>query len=243
MRYFIELRYKGTNYCGWQRQNNDITIQGCIEDALSKLLRSKIEITGAGRTDAGVHASHYVAHFDHTNEAIDCQQLCYKLNVILPPDIAIKSVYPVDTELHARFSATMREYTYIIEPQKNPFSRELSWQYYVTLDIENMNRAADYLLKHNDFTSFAKLNSNNKTNICDVSYAEWHTSPKGELIFTIRADRFLRNMIRAIVGTLVDVGRGKYTHEDFNDIILSCDLSRASGSAPAQGLFLSDIKY
>ncbi len=243
MRYFTELRYKGTNYCGWQRQNDAPSIQGAIEKALFTLLREEISITGAGRTDTGVHASFYIDHFDTDAEITDCDFLRYKLNIILPQDISILRIYAVSPTSHARFDATQREYTYFIERQKNPFSRELSWQYYVDLDMEAMNRAAAKLLLHTDFTSFAKLNSNNKTNICHISHAKWHLSTKSELVFTIRADRFLRNMVRAIVGTLTDVGRGKYSVEEFESIITSRDLSRCSAGAPAQGLFLSDIKY
>ncbi|MFI3301844.1 MAG: tRNA pseudouridine(38-40) synthase TruA [Rikenellaceae bacterium] len=243
MRYFIELRYKGTNYCGWQRQNDQPTVQAAIEQGLATLLKSPTPITGAGRTDTGVHASHYVAHFDIDTDIADTDFLCHKLNIILPEDISIFNIYRVADDAHARFDAKMREYTYFIERNKNPFTRQSSWQYYVDLDVEAMNLAATRLLAHSDFTSFAKLNSNNKTNICKVSHAEWHLSPTGELIFTIRADRFLRNMVRAIVGTLVDVGRGKYTVEQFDAIISARDLSKCSAGAPAQGLFLSDIEY
>ncbi len=243
MRYFIELRYQGTNYCGWQRQNSEPTVQGAIEKGLSTLLKTPTQITGAGRTDTGVHASYYVAHFDTTTEIADPEFLRYKLNIILPQDIAISKVYRVADDAHARFDALSREYTYYIERHKNPFTRNSSWQYYVDLDVEAMNLAAKRLLAHSDFTSFAKLNSNNKTNICKITHAQWSYTPQGELIFTIRADRFLRNMVRAIVGTLVDVGRGKYTVEQFDDIISAQDLSRCSAGAPAQGLFLSGITY
>ncbi len=202
-------------------------------------------MVGAGRTDSGVHASYYVAHFDYHNEAkpIDTQWLTYKLNIILPHDIAIKSIREVTPELHARFNAKEREYTYIIEPQKNPFTRHTSWQYSAKLDLEKMNEAASYLLKTDDFTTFAKLGSDNKTNICDVRLARWVAEEDGRLVFTIRADRFLRNMIRAVVGTLVDVGRGRYSVADFQAIVDSRDLARSSSSAPAQGLFLSGITY
>ncbi len=243
MRYFIELCYNGTNYCGWQRQNDAPTIQESIERALSTLLKSPTQITGAGRTDTGVHASFYVAHFDSSNEIPDCDFLRYKLNIILPQDIAISKVYRVEEGSHARFDAKEREYTYFIERHKNPFTRNSSWQYYVDLDIDAMNHAAQKLLHHSDFTSFAKLNSNNKTNICKIYHAEWQLNPQSQLEFTIRADRFLRNMVRAIVGTLVDVGRGKYTVDEFDAIITARDLSKCSAGAPAQGLFLSDIKY
>lgn len=242
MRYFIELRYKGAAYFGWQRQNDVPSVQQTLERALSTLLRADTEVVGAGRTDTGVNASYYVAHFDTTTPIADPERLVYKLNLILPDDISIFSVKEVAPEAHARFDAVRREYRYYVEQRKNPFTRDGSWQYYVTLDVEAMNRAAESLLRYDDFTSFAKLNSNNKTNICHISHAEWVR--EGErLCFTIVADRFLRNMVRALVGTLVDVGRGRYTPEQFEEIVASRDLSRSSGGAPAQGLFLSDVAY
>lgn len=241
MRYFIELSYSGSNYCGWQRQNNAPTVQESIEKALSTLLRTPIEITGAGRTDTGVHASHYVAHFD--SETLDVDWLKYKLNVLLAKDIAINKIYQVSDDAHARYDASMREYTYIIEQAKNPFNPHTAWYYSGALDFDAMNRAAAYLCHHSDFTTFAKLGSDNKTNICSVTHAEWQRRGDSQLVFTIRADRFLRNMIRAIVGTLVDVGRGRYTPEEFDEIVACKTLSRSSSSAPAQGLFLSDIRY
>lgn len=244
-RYFIELSYDGAAYCGWQRQPDAPTVQQALEKALSTLLRQDVEVVGAGRTDTGVNASYYVAHFDCESGVKDCAQLVYKLNLILPQDIAVKAVREVCEQAHARFDAVEREYTYYISQRKNPFRRFSAWQYYVQLDMERMNEAAATLLEYDDFTSFAKLNSNNKTNICRVVKAEWRRAEWDEdlLIFTIRADRFLRNMIRAIVGTLVDVGRGRYTVEEFCDILHSRDLSRSSAGAPAQGLFLSDVKY
>ncbi|MFI3318351.1 MAG: tRNA pseudouridine(38-40) synthase TruA [Rikenellaceae bacterium] len=243
MRYFMELQYNGGAYCGWQRQREAATVQGTIEKGLSTLLRREIEIIGAGRTDTGVHALFYVAHFDVDELTLSCQQIIYKLNLILPQDVAILNIYPVNEQMHARFGATLREYTYIIEPRKNPFTRHTSWQYYVDLDIEKMNEAAARLLEHEDFTSFAKLNSNNKNNICKVYHAQWQLNEDGTLCFKIRANRFLRNMVRAIVGTLVDVGRGRYSTDDFEEIIASRNLARSSAGAPASGLFLSDIKY
>ncbi len=242
MRYFLELQYNGGNYCGWQRQPNADTVQQTIEKVLSTLLRTPTEIVGAGRTDTGVHASYYVAHFN-ADTMMDCETLCYKMNVILPHDIAIKSCYEVSEDSHARFDATEREYKYYIEQSKNPFTRHTSWQYYIPLDIEKMNHAAEILLEVDDFTTFAKLNSDNKTNICNVTLAQWQDCGDGRLCFTIRADRFLRNMVRAIVGTLVDVGRGRYSVDDFRDIVLSRELARASGGAKAQGLFLNNIVY
>lgn len=243
MRYFIELRYKGAAYCGWQRQNDVPSVQQTLESALSTLLRAEIEVVGAGRTDTGVNASYYVAHFDTEQAVADPEQLVYKLNLILPEDIAVFSVREVAPEAHARFDAVRREYRYYIEQNKNPFTREGSWQYYVPLDVEAMNRAAESLLSYEDFTSFAKLNSNNKTNICHIYHAEWSREESDRLCFTVAADRFLRNMVRALVGTLVDVGRGRYTPEQFEEIVASRDLSRSSGGAPAQGLFLSDVRY
>jgi tRNA pseudouridine38-40 synthase len=242
MRYFIELQYDGAAYCGWQRQPNAPTIQGVIEDKLSLLLRRPTEIVGAGRTDTGVNASYYVAHLD-SDITIDIEQLRYKLNKILPPDIAILGIREVSDTLHARFDAREREYTYLLTQRKSPFRRFTAWYYAADLDVEAMNAAAATLLNHEDFTSFAKLNSNNKTNICHITHARWEVEADGTLRFTIRADRFLRNMVRAIVGTLVDVGRGRYSVAEFEDIIRSRDLSRCSTGAPACGLFLSNVRY
>ena len=242
MRYFLELRYDGAAYCGWQRQLDAPSVQQTIESTLSKLLRHSVEIVGAGRTDTGVNASYYAAHFD-TDAEFDPKQLLYKVNLMLPHDISIESVTPVSSEAHARFDAREREYTYYISTVKNPFRRHSAWINYQQLDIAKMNEAAKLLLEYSDFTSFAKLNSNNKTNICHIMVAEWTCEEGGIIRFTIRADRFLRNMVRAIVGTLVDVGRGRYSVDEFRSIVESKDLSRSSAGAPAQGLFLSDVVY
>ena len=242
MRYFIELQYDGTAYFGWQRQPDTATVQGTIEAKLSMLRGIPTEIVGAGRTDTGVNASFYTAHFD-SDTIIDCQQMVYKLNKVLPHDIAIMRIYEVAESQHARFDAKEREYTYYLTPRKSPFRRYSAWHYTADLNIEAMNAAAARLLVHEDFTSFAKLNSNNKTNICHITHAEWVVEADGTLRFTIRADRFLRNMVRAIVGTLVDVGRGRYSVEEFDNIIPSRALSRSSAGAPACGLFLSNVKY
>lgn len=239
MRYFIELSYDGSTFCGWQRQREGVTVQGVIEEWLSKMVGVETEIVGAGRTDSGVNASFYVAHFDFEGD-VDLDGLCYKLNRVLPRTIAIGRIYAMN--LHARFDACEREYTYVISRRKDPFNHHITWLYSSPLDIEAMNMAAAMLLRHSDFTSFAKLGSDNKSNICRVTHAEWVESGD-QLVFTIRADRFLRNMIRAIVGTLVDVGRGRYSVEQFDAIIESRDLSRCSSSAPASGLRLSDIRY
>lgn len=242
MRYFIELQYDGAAYFGWQRQPDTATVQGTIEAKLSMLRGVPTEIVGAGRTDTGVNASFYTAHFD-SDTVIDCHHMAYKLNKVLPHDIAIMRIYEVEESQHARFDAKEREYTYFLTPRKSPFRRYSAWHYTADLNIEAMNAAARRLLEHEDFTSFAKLNSNNKTNICHISHAEWVVESDDTLRFTIRADRFLRNMVRAIVGTLVDVGRGKYSVAEFDDIITSRDLSRSSAGAPACGLFLSNVKY
>lgn len=242
MRYFIELQYDGAAYFGWQRQPDTATVQGTIEAKLSMLRGTPTEIVGAGRTDTGVNASFYTAHFD-SDTTVDCQQLVYKLNKVLPADIAIIRIYEVEETKHARFDARQREYTYFLTPHKSPFRRYSAWHFTADLNIDMMNEAAAKLLEHDDFTSFAKLNSNNKTNICHITHAEWRVESDGTLRFTIRADRFLRNMVRAIVGTLVDVGRGKYSVAEFEDIIVSRDLSRSSAGAPACGLFLSDVRY
>ena len=236
VRYFIDLQYDGAAYFGWQRQPDTATVQGTIEAKLSMLRGVPTEIVGAGRTDTGVNASYYVAHFD-SDTAVDCTQLAYKLNKVLPHDIAIMRIYPVAEGMHARFDAREREYTYFLTPRKSPFRRYSAWHYTADLNIENMNAAAARLMEHEDFTTFAKLN------ICHISHAEWVVESDGTLRFTIRADRFLRNMVRAIVGTLVDVGRGRYTVEEFDALIRAKDLSKASAGAPACGLFLSNVKY
>lgn len=243
MRYFLELAYSGASYNGWQRQPNAPSVQQTLEENLSKLLGATIEIVGAGRTDTGVNASYYVAHFDSVREISDCKDFCYHLNSMLPFDIAVYRVYEVSDSAHARFDAISREYRYHIILGKDPFRKHVAWQYYGTLDVEAMNTAAEHLLINEDFTSFAKLNSNNHTNICHVSHARWERVGECELVFTIRANRFLRNMVRAIVGTLVDVGRGKITSERFGEIVRARDLSLSSASAPAAGLFLTDVEY
>lgn len=242
MRYFAELRYDGAAYCGWQRQPDAPSVQETLERALSALLRAPVETVGAGRTDTGVNASYYVAHFDCAEPVADRSNFLYRLNRILPADISVSSITPVSDEAHARFSAVEREYVYCIVRSKNPFCRRYAWHYDGHLDVEAMNEAAAMLKQFDDFTSFAKLNSANKTNICRILRSEW--SLDGDMLrYTIRADRFLRNMVRAIVGTLVDVGRGRYSPAEFREIVASRDLSRSGGSAPAQGLFLHDIKY
>ncbi len=243
MRYFAELSYKGTAYCGWQRQPNAISVQQTIEEALSTLLREDIDVVGAGRTDTGVHAVFYVAHFDTAREIAEPEKFVYHLNAILPEDIAFSRIYAVADDAHARFDATEREYRYYIHTRKDPFTKATSWQLTTPLDLEAMNEAAKVLLATEDFTTFAKLGSNNTNNICHIYRAEWVEIECGMVVFIFRANRFLRNMVRAVVGTLVDVGRGKITPTEFAEIVASRDLSRSSSSAPAAGLFLTDVKY
>lgn len=241
-RHIIQLSYNGTRYFGWQRQPNAISVQEVVEKALSTVLRQDIKVTGAGRTDTGVHASFFVLHFDYFDEITEPEKLVYHLNRFLPEDIAIQKIKMVGVDFHARFSAVSRTYKYFICTEKNPFQPETCYQFTVHLDVEKMNVAAQALLEFTDFTSFSKLHTDVKTNNCRIFQAEWKKENK-QLVFTIKADRFLRNMVRAIVGTLIEVGKGKLTIEDFRKIIELKDRSAAGTSAPAKGLFLVDIEY
>ena len=250
MRYFITLSYDGSAYHGWQIQPNGTSVQETLQQALSTMLRTSIEVVGAGRTDAGVHATMMVAHFDFpTSEdeicavPLDCAQLMYKLNKILPPDIAVQQVRPVADDMHARFSATLRTYHYFAHLRKNPFRRRYSWQLYGDIDFQRMNEAASALLEYRDFTSFSKVNTDTKTNECLITEAHWDELEPGVWRFTISANRFLRNMVRAIVGTLIEVGRGKLSIEDFRQVIEQKDRCSAGESVPGNALFLVDIKY
>lgn len=241
-RYFTELSFKGTRYHGWQVQPNALSVQEVLETTFSTFMRQKIEVTGAGRTDTGVHASFYVAHFDADSLPFAPADLVEKLNRFLPNDIALKSIREVDENLHARFSATRRTYQYFITRVKDPFTLDTSYQYLWPLDVEAMNRAAEVLLQWEDFTSFSKLHTDVKTNNCRVTEAFWKVEGT-QLVFTISADRFLRNMVRAIVGTLLEVGRGKLTRDGLIAILEKKDRSEAGTSVPPQGLFLTDIQY
>lgn len=252
MRYFIQLSYDGTGYHGWQVQPNGVSVQEVLQKALSTLLRQPTEVTGAGRTDAGVHASMMVAHFDwpaaHEGEGgeeapLDCTQLTYKLNRLLPPDVAVKAVRPVGPEMHARFSATRRTYHYYIHTRKDPFLRGYSWQVNVPLDFALMNEAAQVLLEYSDFTSFSKTGTDVKTNICQLTEARWEQLKPGEWRFTVSANRFLRNMVRAIVGTLVEVGRHRMTISQMRHAIEAKDRQRAGESVPGHALYLTNIEY
>ncbi len=241
-RYFLQLSYKGTHYHGWQIQPNAISVQEVIEDALTRILREKIVVVGAGRTDTGVHASYFILHFDAEKKIPKKLDIVYKLNSFLPSDIAVQKVWPVDNELHARFSATSRTYHYFITTEKNPFASEISHQYLKPLDIAKMNAAAQTLFDYEDFTSFSRLHTDVKTNNCKIMQAEWKVK-ENQLVFVVKADRFLRNMVRAVVGTLLEVGKGKLSVKQFRKIIESKDRGSAGASAPAQGLFLVDIEY
>jgi tRNA pseudouridine38-40 synthase len=241
-RYFVQLSFKGTAYHGWQIQPNAVSVQEIVEKALSTILREEIAVVGAGRTDTGVHASFYVLHFDASEEIWDGQKLVFRLNNFLPDDIAVQKIWPVSKDAHARFSAVSRTYHYYIATDKNPFQTETVYYYHGKLDVYKMNEAAKLLFEYDDFTSFSRLHTDVKTNLCKIFQAEWVT--EGEmLIFKIKADRFLRNMVRAIVGTLLEVGKGKLTLEDFRKIIEKKDRGAAGTSAPAQGLFLVDVEY
>ena len=242
MRYFIYLAYNGTNYCGWQNQPNGISIQQKIEEALNTLLRKPIPVTGAGRTDAGVHARLMVAHFDYEAETVDLQTLTEKLNCLLPADIAIYKIIRVLQEAHARFDAISRTYKYYICKEKDPFNYPFHYRVASLPDFGKMNEAAAILQEYTDFTSFSKLHTDVMTNNCKIVHAEWKQETNC-WAFTIQADRFLRNMVRAIVGTLLEVGRGKLSLDDFRKIIESKNRGNAGTSVPGNALFLEDIEY
>mgnify|MGYP003293851902 CR=1 FL=1 len=286
MRYKMTLAYNGAGFCGWQIQPGDPSVQGALQDALSTLLGTPTEVVGAGRTDTGVHASFYVAHFDY-DANLDTAQLAYHLNAILPKDIAIYSIEPVSDGFHARFSAKSREYQYFIHNRKDPFKNDFSWYCRFDLDIDRMNRACAYLLGTHDCKCFEKTGSDNRTSVCEIYAAGWEISERNvsgrslteplatpgltegegpklawegpiatqsgrgnepaaewsELKFTIEANRFLRNMVRAIVGTMVDIGRGKHEPEYILELLERGTRSDAGQSVPGHALFLTGIKY
>lgn len=241
MRFFIELSYNGKAYHGWQIQPNAISVQEVLEKALSTILKAKISTMGAGRTDAGVHASQMFAHFDFENK-IESKDLVYKLNSFLPMDIAVTSIFEVKPEIHARFYATSRTYHYKITTLKNVFDYDLAYQIQLPLDVEAMNEACEILFEYKDFQCFSKSNTDVKTYNCDIKEAYW-TKNGNQLIFIITADRFLRNMVRAIVGTMVNIGLGKMKANDLHTIITSRNRSKAGFSVPAHGLYLVEIVY
>ena len=257
MRYKIRLSYDGSAFCGWQIQNNAVTVQGELEKALKTFLGTGIQVTGAGRTDTDVNAVNYIAHFDCPDEVrIDAAQLCYKLNAILPRTIEIHEVSQADPEFHARFDATSREYHYFIHFRKDPFCERFSYRLRYPLDINKMNEAAAYLLGEHDFNCFEKTGGNNATSVCTVTeaswkvYRPWHSELMGYpyeegdyIVFTIRANRFLRNMVRAITGSLIEVGRGKKEPVWIKELIEKGTRSDAGSSVPGKALFFSGASY
>ena len=242
MRYFVYFAYDGTRYHGWQLQPDAHSVQAELQQALSTLLRGDVEVVGAGRTDAGVHARMMVAHFDW-NDAIDCKQMAYRLNKLLPRDIAVHKMERVDDELHARFSATSRTYHYYLHTVKDPFARAYSLELHYNLDFEAMNRAAGLLLAYDDFGAFCKSHTDVKTTICHLTEARWIAIDDSHSYFRITANRFLRNMVRAVVGTLIEVGRGRISEEDFIRIVEGRKRTAAGESVPANALFLEEVKY
>ena len=242
-RYFITLSYDGTRYHGWQIQPNGDSVQARLQEALSTLLRTSVSATGAGRTDTGVHARMMVAHFDWEGEPLDGQQLTYKLNRLLPYDIAVSKVEPVSDDMHARFSAKSRMYRYFIHTTKDPFQKAYSCEIHYLLDFAKMNEAAAVLTTYEDFGAFCKSGADVKTTLCDVTKAGWVQTSPTTWYFEIRANRFLRNMVRAVVGTLIEVGRGRLSLDDFKKVIEGKQRSDAGESMPGNALFLEDINY
>jgi tRNA pseudouridine38-40 synthase len=240
MRYFIDISYDGSNYHGWQIQPNAVTVQHQINLALSTILNEEINVLGAGRTDTGVHAKKMIAHFD-TNQTIDFEKFKYRINGFLKNDISLNDIYKVKEDAHARFSAISRTYEYRVSRTKNPFSVN-SYFLLRDLDFKSMKKACKFLHGSHDYTSFAKLHSENYTNNCEVYIANWKED-ENLLIFTIKANRFLRNMVRAIVGTLIEIGEGKISFSDIETILMSKDRANAGYSVPANGLSLIDIEY
>ena len=241
-RYFLELAYNGTDFHGWQMQDNAPSIQQEITEKLSTILQTITTITGCGRTDAGVHASQFYAHFDADKLPIESDLLVHKLNTMLPASIAIYGMYQVQNDAHTRFNATKRSYQYFISTRKDPFNADCSYKFNVPLNLDMMNKACELLLGEQDFGCFCKANADNHTDICTVFHANWEQNEQ-MIVFNITANRFLRNMVRAIVGTLLDVGQGRTSLEDFELILASKDRTEAGRSVPAHGLFLSRVEY
>lgn len=241
LRYFIEFAYNGKNYCGWQYQPHSPSVQETLTKALSTLLRTPIDLVGAGRTDTGVHATQMYAHFDYI-EQIDSDALTAKINSFLPKDIVVYRFIALHDDAHARFDAQKRTYEYHVHSFKDAFDHENSWYFFHQLDVDAMNEAAQILFEYQDFKCFSKTHTDVKTYICDIKQARWDKDGT-KLVFTISADRFLRNMVRAIVGTLVNVGLGKIAVADLRGIIESGDRSNAGASVPAHGLYLTKIEY
>ena len=241
MRFFIQFSYLGKAYHGWQNQPNALTVQEVLENAMSKILNSPISVMGAGRTDTGVHAKEMYAHFD-IEQLTKTPELLFRLNSYLPNDIAVQRIFEVKDDAHARFNATARTYEYHISKTKNPFIMDMAHFIWKDLDLVKMNTAAEFLIGKKDFECFSKSNTDVFTNICDLREAKWVVE-NDKLIFTITADRFLRNMVRSIVGTLLNVGVGKYSAHYVNTILKSKDRTMAGASVPAKGLYLTSIVY
>ena len=242
MRIFLWLSFDGTAYHGWQIQPNGMSVQEKVQQCLSTLLSQPIAVTGAGRTDAGVHARTMVCHFDIDKE-LDTDQLCYRLNRILPRDISCGRAERVSEDMHARFSAKRRTYRYFIHTQRDPFLRHYSVETHWKLDFEMMNEAALWLTTQDDFKAFCKASADNKTTLCQVTTAQWVSTSPTTWYFEIAANRFLRNMVRAVVGTLFEVGRHRMTLQQFHEVVATGTRSDAGESMPAHGLFLWDIVY
>jgi len=240
LRYFIELSYDGSPFVGWQRQPKGDSVQSCLEVALKTLLQKPVSVVGAGRTDAGVHARQLFAHVD-LDDQVD-QNLKFRLNKLLPKEIAVNSILVVADDAHARFDATGRRYSYHITTQKDPFLEKRSYYFSKSLDIELMNQAATVMLDHDDFKCFSKSRTDVKTYLCDIQQAYWEQNGS-DMVFFIQANRFLRNMVRAIVGTLIEVGLKKISIDDFKSILQSRDRSKAGYSVPAHGLYLEKVYY
>ncbi|MGM0612590.1 MAG: tRNA pseudouridine(38-40) synthase TruA [Bacteroidota bacterium] len=241
-RYFIELSFNGESFHGWQRQKEHYTVQQCLEDYMSVFLKQNVTVMGAGRTDAGVHAKNFFAHTDIDLKGMPINDFVYKMNRFLPPSIVLHSLYPVNKNAHARFDAIERSYKYYITTEKDPFSNTFAYVYLAPLDLEKMNSAAEYLIGTHDYSSFARSGTDVNNYICTVKQATWVIDNK-LFVFHITADRFLRNMVRAIVGTLIDVGRGQIEIEEVEKIMSYKDRQYAGKSVPGKGLFLTEIKY
>jgi tRNA pseudouridine38-40 synthase len=243
MRYLLEFSYKGTNYCGWQIQQNAHSVQAEIEKCLSILLKIPQGITGSSRTDTGVHAKQQFAHFDTETVIEDCNQMVYRMNKILPHDIAIITIRKVADDFHSRFEATSRKYEYQISRKKNPFSFGISYYFVKDLDLNLMNEACEILLKHIDYESFSRIKTEVKTFECTIMEARWEEPEADILVFHIKANRFLRGMVRTIVGTMIEIGLGRISVADFEQIILAKNRKKAGRAAPAEGLFLVEVNY
>lgn len=241
LRFFLEIAYKGTAYHGWQIQKNAVSVQEVLNKSLSKILSEKVETIGSGRTDTGVHALMQFVHLDSEKDLSE-EKYLYRFNKLLPPDISIKSIHPVITEANARFDATLRSYEYRIINVKDPFLQDLCYPFFKKVDVEKMNLAAELLLKKDNFESFSKVKTEVNHFICKITHAEWIRNNEN-LTFFVSADRFLRGMVRTIVGTLLNVGSGKISVKDFEDIIDSKDRKEAGWAAPAQGLFYTRVEY